>query len=73
MNVEIETLSRTLLNEFKKIDLELLFLKLFEVNAQTIGDALVDRLPEIEVGVNGVKWKDGNVERFGEALQCQVT
>ena len=48
-------------------------MKLFEVNAQTIGDALVDRLPEIEVGVNGVKWKDGNVERFGEALQCQVT
>ena len=73
MNVEVETLSSTLLNEFKKIDLELLFLKLFEVNAQTIGDALVDRLPEIEVGVNGVKWKDGNVERFREALQCQVT
>ena len=55
MNVEVETLSSTLLNELKKIDLELLFLKLFEVNAQTIGDALVDRLPEIEVGVNGVK------------------
>ena len=48
-------------------------MKLFEVNAKTIGDELVDRLPEIEVGVNGVKWKDGNVERFGEALQCQVT
>ena len=30
MNVEVETLSSTLLNEFKKI--ELLFLKLFEVS-----------------------------------------
>ena len=42
MTVEAETLSSTMLNKVKKIDLELLFLKLFEVNAETISDALVD-------------------------------
>ena len=67
MNVEAETLSSTMFNKFKKIDLELLFLKLFEVDVETIDDALVDRLPDTEVELIGVKWIDGNVERFGEA------
>ena len=42
MTVEAETLSSTMLNKVKKIDLELLLLKLFEVNAETISDALGD-------------------------------
>ena len=47
-------------------------MKLFEVDDETIGDALVDRSPDIEVELIGVKWIDGNVERFGEALLTKL-
>ena len=47
-------------------------MKLFEVDDETIGDALVDRSPDIEVELIGVKWIDGNVQRFGEALLTKL-
>ena len=47
-------------------------MKLFEVDDETIGDALVDRSPDIEVELIGVKLIDGNVQRFGEALLTKL-
>ena len=47
-------------------------MKLFEVDDETIGDAIVDSSPDIEVELIAVKWIDGNVERFGEALLTKL-
>jgi len=47
-------------------------LKLFEVDDETIDDALVDRSPDIDVELIGVKWIDGNVEKFREALLTKL-
>ena len=47
-------------------------MKLLEVNAETIGDALVDWLPEIEVDGTALNGKMEKVERFGKALLAKL-
>ena len=37
-------------------------MKLFEVDDETIDDALVDRSPDIEVELIGVKWRVTNYQ-----------